>query len=43
MLTAAAAELVAIAASFAALVHEYGVPNRQLVRHPLATVHGSRG
>ena len=37
VLTAAASEIVALVASIAALVHEYGVPNRQLIRHPLAT------
>lgn len=42
VLTAAFSELLAIGASIAALVHEYGVPNRELVRHPLATVHATR-
>jgi hypothetical protein len=39
VLTAAVSELVAMVASIAALVHEYGVPNRQLMRHPLAMRH----
>lgn len=37
VLTAAVSELVAIVASMAALVHEYGVPNQEMIRHPLAT------
>ena len=42
VLTAAFSELLAVGASIAALVHEYGAPNRQLMRHPLTTVHASR-
>ena len=39
VLTAAASEVVAIVASVMALVHGYGVPNRNLMRHPLALRH----
>jgi len=39
VLTAAASEVVAIVASVTALVHGYGVPNRDLIRHALALRH----
>jgi hypothetical protein len=40
VLTAAVSELVAVVASTTALAHEYGVPSRPLMRHPLAMPHG---
>jgi hypothetical protein len=39
VLTAATSEVVAVVACVVALVHEYGMPSRNLVRHPLALRH----
>jgi hypothetical protein len=39
VLTAATSEVVAVVASVVASVHEYGMPSRNLVRHPLALRH----
>jgi hypothetical protein len=39
VLTAAASEVFAIVAAVMALVREYGMPNRNLMRHPLAVRH----
>lgn len=39
VLTAAASEVLAIVASVIAVVHEYGMPDRSLMQHPLALRH----
>ncbi len=39
VLSAAASEVLAIVAAVMALVREYGMPNRNLMRHPLALRH----